>query len=86
MEYIDMVGHLGSIISSVTFMPQVYRVWKTKHAGDLSMSMMTILFVSSLVWIVYGVVKNVLPVIICNSIICFLSLVLIYFKFRYDKK
>ena len=86
MEYIDMVGHLGSIISSVTFMPQVYRVWKTKPAGDLSMSMMTILFVSTLVWIVYGVGKNVLPVIICNSIICFLSLVLIYFKFRYNKK
>ncbi|MFM2360470.1 MAG: hypothetical protein RLY16_2463 [Bacteroidota bacterium] len=86
MDIYDIVGHIGSAISSITFIPQVYQVYKTKSVEDLSLSMITIVFISTLVWIVYGVGKGAWPVIICNCIISVLSLLLIYFKFRYAKK
>ena len=38
MNWLDIMGHIGSALSSITFMPQVYRVWKTRSAGDLSMA------------------------------------------------
>lgn len=81
-----MVGHTGSLLSSITFMPQVYKVWQTKRTQDLSLSMMFIVFSSTLVWIIYGVGLMLWPVIICNSIIAILSLMLIYFKFTFEKK
>lgn len=81
-----MMGHTGSLLSSITFIPQVYKVWQTKRTQDLSMSMMLIVFTSTIVWIVYGVGLMLWPVIICNSIICFLSLMLIYFKLSFEKK
>lgn len=81
-----MVGHAGSLLSSITFMPQVYKVWQTKRTQDLSLSMMFIVFTSTLVWIIYGVGLMLWPVIICNSIIAILSLMLIYFKFTFEKK
>lgn len=83
MTIIDLAGHVGSILSSITFMPQVYKTWKSKSAGDLSLLMMGIVFVSTLIWLVYGIGYKLWPVIICNGIICVLSLLLIYFKLTF---
>ena len=85
-DWIEVIGLAGSFLSSVTFMPQVYQTWKTKSVGDLNLSMMLIVFLSTVIWLIYGIGKSLMPVIIANGIICFLSLLLIYFKFKFDKK
>jgi MtN3 and saliva related transmembrane protein len=86
MNWIEIVGHTGAFLSSITFIPQVYKVWQTKSVGDLSTAMMFIVFSSTLVWLVYGLALTLWPVILCNGIICVLSALLIYFKFTYSKK
>ncbi|MES2647686.1 MAG: SemiSWEET family transporter [Bacteroidota bacterium] len=83
MDWIELTGHIGSILSSITFIPQVYKVYKTKSAKDLSLTMMLIVLSSTIIWLVYGIGKELLPVIICNTIICLLSMLLIYFKFSF---
>jgi MtN3 and saliva related transmembrane protein len=85
MDWTEMIGLFGSALSSITFMPQVYLAWKTKSVGDLSLAMMFIVFFSTILWLIYGFGKGLLPVIICNGIICVLSVVLIYFKFSFPK-
>jgi MtN3 and saliva related transmembrane protein len=85
MTWIEVAGHAGAFLSSITFIPQVYKAWQSKSVGDLSLAMMVIVFSSTLVWLIYGVSLNLLPVIICNSIIAVLSLMLIYFKFSFKK-
>jgi MtN3 and saliva related transmembrane protein len=85
MEGIEVVGHIGAFLSSITFIPQVYKVWQSKSAGDLSLSMLCIVFISTIVWLIYGVSLNLLPVILCNGIIAVLSVALIYFKFTFKK-
>jgi MtN3 and saliva related transmembrane protein len=85
MSWIEIVGHIGAFLSSITFIPQVYKVWKTRSVGDLSLTMMLIVFSSTIVWLIYGVHLSLWPVIICNGIIALLSLLLIYFKFSYQK-
>jgi len=86
MDWTEATGLLGSALSSITFIPQVYQTWKTRSVGDLNLSMMLIVFSSTVIWLVYGFGRDLLPVILCNGIICVLSLVLIYFKFRFTKK
>lgn len=85
MTWIEVAGHTGAFLSSITFIPQVYKAWKSKSVGDLSIVMMFIVFSSTIVWLIYGVNLLLWPVIICNSIIAGLSLVLIYFKFTFKK-
>lgn len=84
-EWAEIMGHIGAFLSSITFIPQVVKAWQSKSVGDLSMSMMLIVFTSTLVWMVYGVSLNLLPVIICNTIIMLLSALLIYFKITFKK-
>lgn len=85
MDWVELVGYFGSFLSAITFFPQVYKAWKTKSVGDLSMAMILIVFTSTIVWIVYGVAKNIGPVILCNSIMFVLVASLIYFKITFKK-
>lgn len=86
MDWIQSCGYFGSFLSAITFIPQVIKAWQSKSVGDLSLIMMLIVVLSTAVWLVYGIALNLRPVIIANSIIGFLSLLLIYFKFSFPKK
>ena len=83
MNWVEIIGHFGAILSSITFIPHVVKTWQTKSVGDLSLNMMMIVFISTIVWLIYGVSLVLWPVIVANTIICALSMVLIYFKFTF---
>lgn len=83
MNWIEALGYLGAFLTAITFIPQVYKTWQTKKAGDLSLMMLLIVLTSCIVWLTYAVALMLWPVIIANSIIGILSLVLIYFKQAY---
>jgi len=74
------MGLFGAFLTSVTFVPQVYRTWKLRSAGDISLLMLCIVLLSTFVWLTYAIALMLLPVIIANGIVCVLSLLLIYFK------
>ena len=85
MPWIEYVGLLGAFLSAITFIPQVVKAWQTKSVGDLSLMMLLIVLSSVIVWLVYGFYLHLMPVIIANSIIFFLSILLLYFKFTFKK-
>jgi MtN3 and saliva related transmembrane protein len=86
MDWIQLTGHVGAFLSSITFIPQVYKVFKTKSVEDLSLTMMLIVSASTLIWSVYGIALILWPVILANGFIFCLSLLMIYLKFAYAKK
>lgn len=85
MEWIEYVGYVGVVLSSITFLPQVLQAWKTKSVGDLSIWMVLILIGNVSTWLFYSAVKGVLPMIIANAIILVLSLVMLFFKMTFKK-
>jgi MtN3 and saliva related transmembrane protein len=85
MHWIEIVGLAGAFLSSITFIPQVFKAWQSKSVGDLSSWMILIVLTSVIVWLVYGIYLNLLPVIIANGTILVLALVLLYFKLTFKK-
>ena len=85
MHWIEIVGLFGAFLSSITFIPQVYKAWQTKSVGDLSVWMILIVLTSVIVWLVYGVYLKLLPVIIANATILVLALLLLYFKLSFKR-
>jgi MtN3 and saliva related transmembrane protein len=83
--WVKWMGLFGSFLSSITFVPQVYQAWVSKSVGDLSIYMILIVTTSTLIWLVYGIFHKprLLPVILCNGIIFFLSVLLLYFKLAF---
>ena len=86
MNWVEIAGHTGALLSSITFIPHVYKAWQSKSVGDLSLAMMVIVFSSTLIWLVYGIALMLWPVILANGFICFLSAMLLYFKFTFPQK
>ena len=87
MQWFDYFGYFGSFLTSITFIPQVYKAWQTKSVGDLSTWMMLIVVLSTLVWLAYGFgIESGGPVIVANAIVLTLSLLLLYFKYAFKRK
>ena len=79
----NFIGTAGGIVSSVTFLPQVIKIWKTKSAKDLSMMTLFFLILNVSLWLTYGLLKTDFPLIITNSIVLTMILIMVYFKMKF---
>jgi len=87
MNWIEVIGFTGALLSSITFVPQVFKAAKSKSVGDLSLYTILIVTVSTVLWLIYGFFNEpmIVPVVLCNGFIFLLSLVLLYFKYTFKK-
>ena len=86
MNPMHYVGFFAGLLTSGAAIPQVLQTYRTKHARDLSMWQLILLNLGMLLWLIYGISINDLPLMIANtfSILCY-SL-LISMKLRYAKR
>jgi MtN3 and saliva related transmembrane protein len=83
MTTATIIGLLAATGTTISFLPQVIKTWKSKSAKDLSLSMFLIFCTGTLLWLIYGLMVNDFPVIVANAVTLMLSLTLLYFKLRY---
>lgn len=86
MDTSSFIGFIAGICVTVAVIPQIITVWKTKKVQNVSITMFGILTFGILLWIIYGVLQNDLPIIITNSISLTLNVVMLYFIKCYEKK
>ena len=79
---IELTGFIAAILTKVAFIPQVYKVWQTKSVSGMSLTMYLIFFCGVLLWLVYGLIINSLPMIIGNAVTIVLTLIILYFLLR----
>lgn len=80
---IEFVGFTAAILSTFAFLPQVIKTWKSKSAKDLSLGMYLLVSSSVLMWLIYGILTVDWPIILANIVTLSMSLVILFFKFRY---
>ncbi len=83
MTTVTLLGLLAGTLTTISFVPQVLKTWKTKSAGDLSLGMYSIFCLGSLLWLIYGLIIYDIPVIAANAVTLALALTLLYFKLFY---
>ena len=65
-NYIDLFGFSAAILTTIAFLPQLYKTWQTKSADDVSLIML-ILFITGLIcWIIYGLKIHSIPILSAN--------------------
>jgi MtN3 and saliva related transmembrane protein len=85
MDTATIVGTLGGIVSSITFLPQVIKIWQTKSTKDLSMMTLMFLVINVSLWLTYGILTNLAPIIITNSIVLSMVFIMVYFKLTFKQ-
>ena len=83
MEWIEIIGIIGAILSGITFFPQVYRTWKLKSAKEISLTMILIILLSNVIWLIYAFNKNDMAIIYANFFVGSCALTILYFKLKY---
>lgn len=82
---IQILGLAAGTITSITFLPQVIHIWKTKSAKDLSLQMLLLLVLGVSMWLTYGILVMDAAIIYTNTMVLIMSLILVYFKFKFNK-
>jgi MtN3 and saliva related transmembrane protein len=83
MDYREILGLVAAVLTTAAFVPQVYKTWKEKSTKDISLSMYTVLFTGVLLWVVYGIHLESLPIILANTITSVLLLFMLFMKIKY---
>jgi MtN3 and saliva related transmembrane protein len=83
MESANTLGLIAGALTTVAFVPQVIKIWKSKHARDISLGMFAIFSSGVLLWLFYGIEIDAVPVIVANAITLGLSLTILYFKIKF---
>lgn len=80
----DALGLLAGVLTTIAFLPQLLKIYRTKSGRDISRGMISIFSLGVLLWLIYGVVIDSLPLILANSVTLVLTLAIIALKIRYS--
>ena len=78
-----LIGLMGGTLTTISFVPQVLRVWKTRSARDLSFTMFLLFAIGVLLWLIYGIILGEWPVILANSVTLVFTIIILIFKIKY---
>ena len=81
---IELLGLVAGAVTSLGFIPQLIRGYKTKKLEDISYYMPAILAIGMALWLFYGFVIEAFAVIIANVFGIFCCLTLIFMKKKYS--
>ncbi|MEM8894413.1 MAG: SemiSWEET transporter [Bacteroidota bacterium] len=80
MKSVEYLGLLAGLLTTISFLPQVIKTWKSKSASDLSLEMFLIFCSGVVLWLIYGLVTLNVPIIVSNIFTLLLSGSILYFK------
>jgi MtN3 and saliva related transmembrane protein len=83
MNTTELFGYLAAALTTLSFIPQVVQVWRTKHTKDISLGMYSVFTAGILVWLIYGLLLGSVPIIIANCITIVLAGSVLIMKLKY---
>lgn len=78
-----VIGFLAACCSTVAFLPQVLKAWRTRSTSDVSLATYGVIALGAVLWISYGILDQDMPVLITNGVILVLAVIIIGLKLRY---
>lgn len=83
---LNTLGIIGTILTSISYFPQVIKIIRTREVEALSYAHESINCIDALVWIIYGYFINSIEVVASYSIIAICSFIVIILKFIHTRK
>ena len=71
------------MLTTIAFLPQVLKTWKSRSAKDLSLGMFSLFCLGVVMWLAYGILMRDIPVIAANFMTLILASTLLFFKFHF---
>lgn len=83
MSLINTIGTVAAVISTASFVPQVWHTFKTRDVSGISLGMYSVFTVGVSCWLIYGLLLGAWPIIIANAITLTLAISILVMKLRF---
>lgn len=83
MTVTDWIGSAAATLTTIAFIPQAWRVWRTRHTADISLGMYILFTIGVALWLSYGILLESWPIIIANSFTLLLAGTVLAFKIKF---
>jgi len=78
-----VIGIVAGIFCTLSFVPQVLKIFRTKQAKDLSLFAFSCFSFGIILWLIYGVLIKDAAIIIANTVTLLLVLLIVAMKIKY---
>ncbi len=82
---VEIVGTIGAVLTTSSFVPQVYKTFKTKSIDGISLSMYTVFLLGVIFWLIYGILIHSFSIILANTLTIILITMIILMRIIYKK-
>jgi MtN3 and saliva related transmembrane protein len=79
----SVLGYVAGILTTLAFLPQVLKAFRTRRTKDISLTMWLMLCIGVCCWLVYGILLSAIPIIIANAATLILAGAVLLLKLRH---
>lgn len=80
---ISIIGFVAGTCTTLAFLPQVIRTWRTRSTDDISLGMFSLMVFGIALWLFYGVVIGDWPLILADGVSLLLAATILLMKLRF---
>jgi MtN3 and saliva related transmembrane protein len=86
MSFTELCGFMAGTLTTISFVPQVLKAWRSKSCNDLSWGMLITFSAGVVLWLIYGLRLWAMPIIIANAVTLSLLIVIMVLKINYKTR
>jgi MtN3 and saliva related transmembrane protein len=86
MSKLDILGLIAASLSTSSFIPQIWRTFKTHDVSGISLPTYIILTIALALWLLYGILRGDVPLTIANAVMVMLSSIIAAMKIIFEKR
>ena len=83
MPFVTIVGMVAGVLTTVAFLPQVLRTWRTRSTADISLVMFLIYVTGIILWLIYGLMLRDVPLVTSNAVTLLFSGTILALKLKH---
>lgn len=80
---VQAIGLLAGTCTTLAFLPQVIKTWRTRSTRDISLGMFLVLTTGVALWLAYGLMIGDLPLVAANGVTFLLAATILFFKLKH---
>lgn len=79
----EIIGLIAAALGTISFVPQVIKIYRTRSVKDISYAMYLIYTTSLILWLIYGIMIKSIPIILAESFALIFVLMILVMKYMW---
>jgi MtN3 and saliva related transmembrane protein len=83
MDSTGWIGSAAATLTTVAFIPQVWKIFRSRNTADISLGMYALFTLGVALWLTYGILLAAWPIIIANSVTLLIAGAVLVMKLKF---